>query len=75
VVRALFPSLTPVGQVDCVSARAHWLDAGGDGWTVGRRGRVTAFVGSNLMKFGPLLGELLAQAVLSDEVPGELTLN
>ena len=39
-----------------------------------RRGRVTAFVGSNLMKFGPLLGELLAQAALSDEVPGELML-
>jgi glycine/D-amino acid oxidase-like deaminating enzyme len=74
VVRALFPSLTPVGQVDCVTARAPWLDAGGDGWTVGRRGGVTAFVGSNLMKFGPLLGELLAQAALSNEVPGELTL-
>jgi hypothetical protein len=74
VVRALFPSLTPVGQVDCVTARAPWLDTGGDGWTVARRGRVTAFVGSNLMKFGPLLGELLAQAALSDEVPGELML-
>jgi sarcosine oxidase len=74
VVQALFPSLTPVGQVDCVTARAPWLDAGGDGWTVARRGRVTAFVGSNLMKFGPLLGELLAQAVLGDEIPGELLL-
>jgi sarcosine oxidase len=74
VVQALFPSLTPVGQVDCVTARAPWLDAGGDGWTVARRGRVTAFVGSNLMKFGPLLGELLAQAVLS-EIPGELLLD
>jgi sarcosine oxidase len=73
-VRALFPSLLPVGQVDCVTLRAPWLDAGGDGWTVARRGRVVAFVGSNLMKFGPLLGDLLAQAVLSDELPGELTL-
>jgi glycine/D-amino acid oxidase-like deaminating enzyme len=73
IVRALFPSLTPVGQVDCVTARATWLDSGGDGWTVARRGRVVAFVGSNLMKFGPLLGELLAQAVLSDELPSELT--
>jgi hypothetical protein len=72
-VRALFPSLSPVGQVDCVTARAAWLDAGGDGWTVARRGRVVAFVGSNLMKFGPLLGELLAHAVLSDELPSELT--
>ena len=39
-----------------------------------RRGRVVAFVGSNLMKFGPLLGDLLAQAVLSDELPDDLDL-
>ena len=60
-VRALFPSLSPVAEVDCVTVRAPWLDAGGDGWTVARRGRVVAFVGANLMKFGPLLGELLAR--------------
>ncbi len=72
-VRALFPSLSPVDQVDCVTVRAPWLDSGGDGWTVARRGRVVAFVGSNIMKFGPLLGELLAQAVLSDEPPSDLT--
>jgi sarcosine oxidase len=72
-VRALFPSLSPVGRVDCFSVRAPWLDAGGDGWTVARRGRVVAFVGSHLMKFGPLIGELLAEAVLSDELPGDLT--
>jgi sarcosine oxidase len=35
---------------------------------------VVAFVGSNLMKFGPLLGDLLARAALSDELPNELTL-
>ena len=74
-VRALFPSLSVVGQVDCVTVRAPWLDSGGDGWTVARRGRVVAFVGSNLMKFGPLLGELLAQAVLSDELPSDLTVS
>ncbi|QUR65813.1 NAD(P)/FAD-dependent oxidoreductase [Mycobacterium spongiae] len=73
VVRALFPSLSPVGQVDCVTIRAPWLDSGGDGWSVARRGRVVAFVGSNLMKFGPLLGELLAQAVLGDTLPTDLT--
>lgn len=73
-VRALFPSLSPVDRVDCVTVRAPWLDSGGDGWTVARRGRVVAFVGSNLMKFGPLLGELLAQAVLSDEPPSDLIL-
>lgn len=71
-VRALFPSLSPVDRVDCVTIRAPWLDAGGDGWTVARRGRVVAFVGSNLMKFGPLLGELLAQAAVSDELPDAL---
>lgn len=74
-VRALFPALSPVGRVDCVTIRAPWLDPGGDGWTVARRGRVVGFVGSNLMKFGPLLGELLARAVLSDELPTELALN
>jgi sarcosine oxidase len=72
-VRTLFPLLSPVGKVDCVTVRAPWLDAGGDGWTVARRGRVVAFVGSNLMKFAPLLGELLAQAVLGDELPSDLT--
>jgi sarcosine oxidase len=75
VVRALFPSLSPVDRIDCVTVRAPWLDSGGDGWTVARRGRVVAFVGSNLMKFGPLLGELLAGAMLSDDLPGELTLD
>lgn len=73
-VQALFPSLRPVGQVDCFSIRAPWLDTGGDGWKAVRRGRVVAFVGSNLMKFGPLLGRLLAQAVLSDDLPADLDL-
>jgi len=72
-VRALFPSLSPVGQVDCVTVRAPWLDPGGDGWTAARRGRVVALVGSNLMKFAPLLGDRLAQAALSDELPSDLT--
>lgn len=72
-VRALFPSLSPVRQVDCVSVRAPWLDAGGDGWRVARRGRVIGFLGANLMKFGPLLGELLARAALDDELPTALT--
>lgn len=73
-ISALFPSLSLVDHVDCVSVRAPWLDSGGDGWKVAHRGRVIAFVGSNLMKFGPLLGELLAHAALSDELPSELTL-
>lgn len=52
-----------------VTVRAPWLDAGGDDWTVARRGRVAAFVGGNLMQFAPLLGDRLAQAALSDELP------
>jgi glycine/D-amino acid oxidase-like deaminating enzyme len=72
-VRALFPSLSLVDRVDCVTVRAPWLDEGGDGWTIARRGCVVGFVGSNLMKFGPLLGELLARSVLSDVLPGDLT--
>ena len=71
-VRALFPSLRAVGQVDCVTLRAPWLDAGGDGWMAARRGCVVALVGSNLMKFGPLLGDRLARAALSDEMPSDL---
>jgi sarcosine oxidase len=74
-VRALFPSLTAVAQMDCVTVRAPWLDAGGDGWAVARRGRVVAFVGNNLMKFGPLLGDLLAEALLTDELPQDLSLS
>jgi sarcosine oxidase len=73
-VRALFPSLSPVAEVNCVTVRAPWLDAGGDGWTVAQRGRVTAFVGANLMKFGPLLGELLAEIALTGRPSDDLTL-
>ncbi|MEZ0351218.1 NAD(P)/FAD-dependent oxidoreductase [Mycobacterium sp. pR1184] len=73
-VRALFPSLSPVGQVDCFTVHAPWLDAGGDGWKAVRRGRVVGFVGNNLMKFGPLLGELLAEAACSAGLPSELNL-
>ena len=57
-----------------VGAGICGLAAGGDGWTVARRGHVVAFVGSNLMKFGPLLGELFAQPVLHDELPADLIL-
>ena len=33
----------------------------------------SSLVGSNLMKFAPLLGDRLAQAALSDELPSDLT--
>jgi sarcosine oxidase len=69
LVPSLFPGLepTPVGEVRCVNVHAPWLDAGGDGWRVVRRGRVIAFMGSNLMKFGPLIGERLARMALGED--------
>lgn len=53
----------PVGEVRCVSPFAPWIDAHGDGFAAVRDGRVVAFCGSNLMKFGPLLGDRLARTV------------
>jgi hypothetical protein len=58
-------AMTPVARVECVSPHAPWLDAHGDGFRMLRRGRVTAFTGSNLMKFGPVIGAMLAEAVLA----------
>jgi glycine/D-amino acid oxidase-like deaminating enzyme len=56
----------PVGEVRCVSPFAPWIDAHGDGFAAVRDGRVVAFTGSNLMKFGPLLGDRLARTVRDD---------
>jgi sarcosine oxidase len=64
--------LDAVGRVECVSPHAPWLDAHGDGFLALRHGRVTAFTGSNLMKFGPLLGERLATSVLIGEIHPDL---
>jgi len=64
--------LVPVGRVECVSPYAPWLDAHGDGFLALRHGRVTAFTGSNLMKFGPLIGERLAESVLRAEIHPDL---
>jgi glycine/D-amino acid oxidase-like deaminating enzyme len=64
--------LEAVGRVECVSPHAPWLDAHGDGFLALRDGRVTAFTGSNLMKFGPLFGERLADSVLGGEIHPDL---
>ncbi len=69
------PAMRPLpaaGRVECVSLHAPWLDEHGDGFLALRAGRVTAFTGSNLMKFGPLLGDRLARSVLDGEVHGDL---
>jgi sarcosine oxidase len=65
-------ALEPVGRVECVTPHAPWLDAHGDGVLALRDGRVTAFTGSNLMKFGPLLGARLAESVLAGEIHPDL---
>jgi glycine/D-amino acid oxidase-like deaminating enzyme len=64
--------LQPVARVECVSPHAPWLDAHGDGFLALQRGNVIAFTGSNLMKFGSLLGDRLADSVLSGEVHPDL---
>ncbi len=58
---------TPIDEIRCVSLEAPWLDARGDGFLAARSGRVVACTGSNMMKFGPLLGERLATTILDGE--------
>ena len=69
----MFTGLTPVAELECVSLFAPWLDAHGDGFLARQDGRVTAFHGANLMKFGPLLGDRLARSVLDGCVHADLT--
>ena len=69
---AMFAGLTPYPTLECVSLFAPWLDAHGDGFLALQEGRVTAFHGSNLMKFGPLLGDRLAHSVLEGRVHEDL---
>jgi hypothetical protein len=72
-VRAIFPGMSgAVAEVRCVNVHAPWLDAGGDGWHAVRHGRVLGFMGANLMKFGPVLGDRLARSVLAGDVHADL---
>jgi glycine/D-amino acid oxidase-like deaminating enzyme len=71
-VPTMFDGLTPVSRLECVSLFAPWLDAHGDGFAAAQDGNVTAFHGSNLMKFGPLLGDRLARSVLDGRVHPDL---
>jgi sarcosine oxidase len=69
------PAMRPAAVVDrvqCVSLFAPWLDASGDGFLAQRVGRVTAFTGANLMKFGPLLGDRLARSVIDGAIHPDL---
>src|SRR4051794_8806190 len=64
-----FPGLAgaPVGEVRCVSLEADWIGPGGDGFVAERSGPVIALGASNVMKFGPLVGERLAAMAIGDE--------
>jgi sarcosine oxidase len=68
----MFEGLKPVSRFECVSLFAPWLDAHGDGFLALQDGDVTAFHGSNLMKFGPLLGDRLARSVLDGRIHPDL---
>jgi glycine/D-amino acid oxidase-like deaminating enzyme len=68
-VPRLFPALDPepVDEVRCVWLEADWQIAGEDGFAAVRRGRVTALGASNAMKFGPLLGDRLAETAVAGD--------
>jgi sarcosine oxidase len=65
-VPGVFPGLEPCGEIRCVSLYAEWL-ADGDGFCAFRAGPVIALGASNAMKFGPLLGDRLAETALRDD--------
>jgi sarcosine oxidase len=69
---AMFEGLVAVDQLECVSLNAPWLDERGDGFVALQAGRVIAFNASNVMKFGPLVGDRLARSVLEGEVHSDL---
>lgn len=58
---------TPLDEIRCVTIEAPWIRHD-DGFAAMREGRVTAFLGSNLMKFGPLLADRLARTVLDPQL-------
>jgi sarcosine oxidase len=65
-VPGVFPGMTAVGEIRCVSLYADWL-TDGDGFRALRAGRVIALGASNAMKFGPLLGDRLALTALQPD--------
>jgi sarcosine oxidase len=71
-VQAALPGLDPepVAELQCTSNRTGFAD--GDGFGAVQGGAVTAVYGNNLFKFAPLLGDLLAHAVLRQELPAAL---
>ncbi len=72
-VEAVLPGLDPepVAELQCTSNRSGFED--GDGFGALRSGAVTVVYGNNLFKFAPLLGDLLAYAMLQPELPAALS--
>jgi sarcosine oxidase len=72
-VRSAFPGLDPepISELQCTFNDLGFPD--GDGFAAVRRGAATFFAGNNMFKFAPLLGDLLAQAIMHHEVPAELS--
>jgi sarcosine oxidase len=67
-VRAAFPGLqpAPVDDVTCWVTRLPWSSDGVAAWNTAA---ITTIAGNNLFKLAPALGELLADAVCTGEVP------
>jgi sarcosine oxidase len=68
-VPAALPGLDPQPEAElhCTSNRTGFAD--GDGFGAVQGGAVTVVYGNNLFKFAPLLGDLLAHAVVHQELP------
>lgn len=61
----------PVELRLCRTTKLPW---GNDAFAAWRQGPVTVFAGNNLFKFAPLLGSLLVDSAMSQEVAPELAL-
>jgi hypothetical protein len=71
-VQEALPGLDPQpeSELQCTSNRTSFAD--GDGFGAAQGGAVTVVYGNNLFKFAPLLGDLLAHAVVHQELPAAL---
>ena len=70
-VSATLPGLDP-DPVELRLCRTTKLPWGADAFGAWRQGAVTAFAGNHAFKFAPVLGPLLVDAAVSDQVPAEL---
>jgi sarcosine oxidase len=70
-VRRVMPGLDPdpVEARMCVTTTLPWGD---DTFAVWQEERATFIAGTNMFKFAPVLGTVLADAVLSGRVPAQL---